>query len=68
MLPTRSHLGWMALAALVTTIAAVCGSAMAGAAGRDRHKPADRHRHVLVVRPNTPRSRALLTRPSPGAS
>jgi hypothetical protein len=36
MFSTRSRVGWLALAALVTTVTAVCADAMAGPVGRNR--------------------------------
>ena len=65
MFPTRSHSGWIVLAALVTTTA-VCGDAMAGPAGRDRHKPAERHRHVLIVPTQYPTIQSAVDAAEPG--
>jgi hypothetical protein len=66
MSPTRSHLGSIALAALVTTMAAVCSDAMAGATGRDRHKPPERHRHVLIVPTQFPTIQSAVDAAEPG--
>ena len=66
MLRTRSHLSWIALAALVTAMAVVCGDAMAGPKGRDRHKPGERHRHVLIVPTHYPTIQSAVDAAEPG--
>src|SRR5688500_1351244 len=66
MFATRSLLGPIALAVLVTAMTAVCGDVMAGSAGRDKHKPAERYRHVLIVPTQYPTIQSAVDAAEPG--
>lgn len=54
------------VAALVTTTAAVSSDAVAGPKGRDRHKPVERPRHVLVVPTHFPTIQSAVDAAEPG--